>query len=210
MQADLFQVPSSVTQSAFEPKESILEKYRVSLRLDQSLLILIALVVVYVIFFSAGFEKGKKAEARDHSRHEARKSHSVLNHAGPAEVVMIDAASLPAAGAPSASHPVMVTSKPQSLSAQMPAEASSSKLKAGTGKFTIQLVTFKTQEEADKLIEKLAQKGYRGFSVTQGKYRVVFVNDFESRVMAAAVMKDLIAKGLSLKDAYFRNMPKGA
>lgn len=215
MQADLFQVPSSVSHPALEPKESILEKFRISLRLDQSLMILISLVIVYVIVFSVGFEKGKKTSARDYQRQEARKARTVLQQTPKSEVLMIDATQLPAAGTLAAGGvQAVVTAQRESLTTPAPVPAADElpkalPPKAGKGKFTIQLVTFNTQAEADRLIEKLAQKGYRGFSSTQGKYRLVFVNDFESRAMASAVLKDLVAKGLAPKDAYVRNMPKG-
>ena len=88
------------------------------------------------------------------------------------------------------------------------AAKNSSSPSAGKGKFTIQLVTYRTQAEADKLIDKLAAEGYRGFSMTQGSYRLVFVNDFETRSIASTTLAELKGKGLAPADAYVRNMPK--
>lgn len=216
MQADLFQVPSAASRIAAEPRESILDKFRVSLRLDQALMILISLVMVYVVVFSFGFEKGKRSAARDFQRQEARKARTVLSQAPKSEVVMIDASRLPASGVLTAGQAAaVVTAQTEALT--VPASSTSpasdalpqgSALKAGKGKYTIQLATFKTQPEADRFIQKLTAQGYRGFSDTQGKFRVVFANDFESKAVASSVLKDLISKGLAPKDAYVRNMPK--
>ena len=214
MQADLFQVHSAATSMNTEVKESFLDKFRISLRVDQALVILISLVVVYVVVFSFGFEKGKRSAMREFHRQEVRKAQSLLSQSPKAETVVIDATKLPAGGSPAVSAqviPVISEGKSASAGSQVEAKLSSEDLlKSMKGKYTIQLVTFKTKAEADKLIEKLSQKGFRGFLVPQGKFFLVCVNDFESRPMANAVLKDLLGKGLAPKDAYIRNMPKVA
>lgn len=214
MQADLFQVPSAASSMTAEPRESILDKFRISLRLDQALMVLISLVMVYVVVFSFGFEKGKRSASRDFQRQEARKARTVLSQTAPkSDVVMIDASRLPASGVITAGQAAaVVTAQTEALTVPAVQEPDTAVkpavLKAGKGKFTIQLATFKTQPEADRFVKKLADQGYRGFSQTQGKFRVVFANDFESRSVASSVLKDLVSKGLAPKDAYVRNMPK--
>ncbi len=213
MQADLFQVSSPSTTLNSEVKESFLEKFRITLRIDQSIVILISMVVVYVVVFCMGFEKGKRSAAREFHRQEVRKAHSVLNQAPKSETLVIDATKLPSMGDSAVSTqviPVISEGKNEGLiPAHFEAKTPSDDLlKSAKGKYTIQLVTFKTKAEADKLTAKLSQKGFRGFSVPQGKFFLVCVNDFENRQMANAVLKDLVGKGLAPKDAYIRNMPK--
>ena len=65
MQTELFDLPSPRTLSEDAPvsKASFLEKTFITLRLDQTIGLTLVLLVIYVLTFSWGVEKGKRSSA---------------------------------------------------------------------------------------------------------------------------------------------------
>ncbi len=60
MQSDLFEIPIPSLSSQAAPKLAFLERFRFSVRFDQALVGTIALIMIYVLVFSFGVEKGKR------------------------------------------------------------------------------------------------------------------------------------------------------
>ena len=213
MQGDLFHIPVHAT--SFNPSQtSFLERFRVSLRMDHLIVLLIIQVVIFVIVFSAGVEKGKRSLA----------------------VSSIPQSVQAAADVPVLPQPIAVTESKPAIEAVMPlpvaaevqpaikvkqpipdsdisiTEISDQKLKAITperldGKYTIQLVTYKSDSQAQKQIEFLEVKGYRGFVVPSGDYYQVCINAFESKQSALSQLQNLQLQKLAPNDAYVRSMP---
>ena len=74
------------------------------------------------------------------------------------------------------------------------------------GKYTIQIVTYKSQQEVDRQVQKLAAKGYHGFVIPSGKFLQVCVNAFSDRYQAVSTLRELRLHGLAPVDAYVRPM----
>lgn len=192
IQKDLFQSgnfshPAPVSSEAFGSRISFLERYRISLRLDQVLVLLMGIVVFHVCVFGLGMEKGKSLA---YEQVKAAKMHN------PDAISKIpaDSQSQPLA-------PDKLSSSPQPISPQaLPQNGSSS------GRYTIQIVTYRTKAEADRLVQMLQKKGLQGFIVANGKYVQVCVQKFETQSLAVNALQILKSQGLVPGDAYVRSM----
>ncbi len=211
MQKDLFGTASvAAMPDTLSAKISFLDRYRMSIRLDQAVFLLIGLLVIYVLVFSFGVETGKryavaelKAERLKHER-------------------MVDELRDKVFASPSA-----ITNSVALVDSHQPLLAPSNKVKAGAvtedtasavesspktavetdlqnGKFTIQTMTIASKAVAEKEIQRLAQKGMKGFIIPRGKMNMICINAFESREKASRSLKELKTQRLVPSDAYVR------
>ncbi len=202
MQTELFDLPSPKTLTEETPvsKPSYLEKTFITLRLDQTIGLAFILLVVYVLTFSWGVEKGKKASQ------EGQVVRSVVAETLPVESAPVVVASI----AKVAVEPAIEESVPKVVPITVPElpkpEPAAVKPE---GKFTIQHVTYVTKSAADREIQKLAQKGYNAFVIPSGKHLQVCIAGFQSRPEAIRLLKQLRGQGLVSGDAYVRPMVRG-
>jgi cell division septation protein DedD len=200
MQTELFDLPTprTLTEDSTASKISCLERNFITLRLDQTIGLALVLLVIYVLTFSWGVEKGKKS---------SRESHGVRS---------ASAAVLPSVVAPVAVATVSRNLPVESVEASIPkevlipvAELPKPVAKVAPrpdGKFTIQHVTYMTQSAAEREIQKLAQRGYSSFVIPSGKHLQVCIAAFQSRQDASKILKQLRTQGLVSGDAYVRPM----
>jgi len=198
MQTELFDLPMprTLSEDTTVPKSSYLEKVFITLRLDQTIGLTLFLLVIYVLSFSWGVEKGKKSlEGQG-----ARLIPAEVLSPGDSQPVVASVVktSLPAVveGPVPVEVPVAVAELPQPLAKFVKPE----------GKFTIQHVTYITQSAADREIQKLVQKGYSAFVIPSGKHLQVCIAAFQTRQDASKILKELRAQGLASGDAYVRPM----
>jgi hypothetical protein len=197
MQTELFDlpIPRTLSEDPAVPKTSYLEKTFITLRLDQAIGLTLVLLVIYVLAFSWGVEKGKK------SLRESQGFRPVSSEALSPEVPHASVASV--ARTPSVA--VIDESVPKEVPitvAELPKPVA--KVTKPDGKYTIQHVTYITQSAADREIQKLAQKGYSSFVIPSGKHLQVCIAAFQSRQDAAKILRQLRAQGLVSSDAYVR------
>ena len=198
MQTELFDLPMSRTLSeeSTVPKVSCLEKTFITLRLDQTIGLALVLLVIYVLSFSWGVEKGKRSW-------EGQGVHSV-----PAEVLSSGASQAVVASVAKTSLSAVVD---ESVPKEVPVTVAElpkpvAMVVKPDGKYTIQHVTYITQAAADREIQKLAQKGYKSFVIPSGKHLQVCIEAFQTRQDAAKILKQLRSQGLASGDAYVRPM----
>jgi len=198
MQTELFDLPTprTLSEDSTVPKASYLEKTFITLRLDQTIGLTLALLVIYVLTFSWGVEKGKK------SSHENQGVRPVAVEALAPEVSQPVVASV--AKAPLIMIDESVPKEVPITVAELPKPVA--KVTKPDGKFTIQHVTYITQSAADREIQKLAQKGYSSFVIPSGKHLQVCIAAFQSRQDASKILKQLRTQGLVSGDAYVRPM----
>lgn len=214
MQGDLFHLPvNSSVKSFSEPRtESFLESYRITLRLDQLVMMLILTLVIFAVVFSMGVEKGKRSMPVYPSLSAKMAASSAKVQKAPAPAPLTVAAT-PVSQTPLLPQTIEIKedtgAKPESLVVTeiTAAEPETPVLARPTGKYTIQLVTYKSEEQAQKQIDKLSSKGYHGFTIPSGSYHQVCVNAFETRQTAQALLKTLQSEKLAPSDAYVRAMP---
>ncbi len=172
---------------------AFLERHRITLRLDQLLMLTIVFIVLGAVAFGLGMESGrhltvkalttaaKRAEAK-----QAEEKKSLEKALVTVEVEAVQAA--PAAGR---AIPAVIDLKNQ----------------AENGKYTIQLVTYLTRQSAEQQIQRLKNQGLEGFVVPRGQYLLVCVNAFETRNEASRLLTELKSKGIAPSDAYIRAFP---
>jgi cell division protein FtsN len=194
MQTELFDlpVPRTLCEEPVVSRSSFLEKKFVTLRLDQTIGLTLALLVFYVLAFSWGVEKGKQ------TTHESQ----VIT---PASVSTVFPVTTPAV------KPSAVIFRDESVPKEVPITVAElpqpvAKVTRPDGKFTIQHVTYITQSAADREIQKLAQKGYNSFVIPSGKHLQVCIASFQSRQEAGKILKQLRSQNLVSGDAYVRPM----
>lgn len=199
MQTELFDLPlpRTISEEPAAPQASFLEKTFITLRLDQAIGLALVLLVIYVLTFSWGVEKGKRSshENQAASAAVAEVLSTEVQPAVVASVVKIPSGVMLDEAVPK-EVPITVAELPK------PAE----KVLKPDGKFTIQHVTYITQSAADREIQKLAQRGYSSFVIPSGKHLQVCIAAFPSRQDASLLLKQLRTQGLVSGDAYVRPM----
>ncbi|MFH0984548.1 MAG: SPOR domain-containing protein [Candidatus Omnitrophota bacterium] len=200
MQTELFDLPTprTLTEDSTASKISCLERNFITLRLDQTIGLALVLLVIYVLTFSWGVEKGKKS---------SRESQGVRQ---------VSEAVLPSVVAPVAVAKVSRSLSMESVDGSVPMEVAipvaelpkpvAKVAPRPDGKFTIQHVTYMTQSAAEREIQKLAQRGYSSFVIPSGKHLQVCIAAFQSRQDASKILKQLRTQGLVSGDAYVRPM----
>ena len=221
MQKELFAaVPAAAISNSFsQQKNSFLDRYRISLRLDQTLALMIGLLVVYVLIFSFGVETGKRysvaevrAERTKRERMTEELSRKIFEN--PQNVQPMSVPVLPEipASSPAAAvkfDPAGVT-KATGISAATTSvkteekTAKNSQAAKPAGRYTIQAVTVASKNTAERELQKLAGRGHKGFVIPGGKKLQICVDGFESRHEASRTMKQLKSQGLIPADAYVR------
>ncbi|MBI3313357.1 MAG: hypothetical protein HYZ83_03915 [Candidatus Omnitrophica bacterium] len=211
MQSDLFEIPSQLPVTQPASKLAFLERSRLSLRLDHLVASVIVLMVFYVFIFSFGVEKGKrfamaeiKAERdkRQYVTEELARRVFEEKQIGPVHAEM---GNLPPGVLPAkSSAPAAEKSQPASSS-----DAEHTTVIAVHGKYTIQLITYTSDRQAEEKLKMLTEKGRKGFVISSGKFKQVCVDAFPSKANAMETLRQLKADGVAPRDAYVRPMPQG-
>jgi len=231
MQNDLFEIPMNssvnlgVKQSSEKP--AFLERYRMNMRLDQAVAGTIILIMIYVLVFSFGVEKGKrfameelKSERtkRDHMVNELRDK-LIQNGLLPASEVSAVNLNKPVSLVVAASSQAVAT-KPvvqqvTPVQAILPKDEGLGKdvnvpvnkegfFTVPEGKYTIQIVTYKAQSAAERGARDLSEKGLQGFLIQKGSYWELCSQSFDSFAKAKDGLKDMKDKKLVPADAFIR------
>lgn len=221
MQKELFAAApvAALSDSFSQTKTSFLDRHRLSLRLDQTLVVMIALLVVYVLIFSFGVETGKRysmaelrAERAKRERMTEELSRKIFENqqnaqpsSGLAEVSGVVKAAASSGGAIASA----VSAAPASAVLPPAVKAEESLLSIGSkpaGRYTIQTVTVASKATAEREIKKLAGKGHKAFVIPGGKKLQICVDGFDSRDEASRMLKQLKSQRLIPSDAYVRSI----
>lgn len=202
LQSDLFEISPLGTGLGSEREASFLERFRVNLRFDQVLLVVIVGLIFNLLIYSFGVETGKKRtqtlleaerlknkqiilEMTQQVKYQPQPTVEEAAAAGllPSEVNVIkDNATAPQVDVPKAeTAPVL----PQ-------------------GKYTIQFATYTSKLKVERQITKLKERGLQGFIIPSGKYMQLCVNAFQDRSEAASKLSKLKSNGTVPSDAFVR------
>ncbi len=208
MKKDLFGAVPVAAIPTLTPKTDFLERYRLSLRLDQAMVGMIVLLIIYVLVFSFGVETGKRyamaelrAERAKRERMAQELGEKIFARTEEAPVQRAAAVSTPLEEAPEAKVPV----KAGAVSRPIQPPAAVLPVQSQAGKFTIQLIAFNSRANAEKEVKRLAEKGFRAALISKGRLHQVFLPGFETRQKADQALKQLKAQGIAPPDAYIRN-----
>ena len=188
MQAELFNMSGPVVDASkvSKPQSGWLDHIRVTLRLDHLLIVGISALVLYVLVFSFGVEKGKRY-AIDEVRAERAKQEQISKELAQPEVRAT----------------LAVVSAPSEEKVSVPEDEKRREGPAG-GHYTIQLIAFTSQRLAEKKVEDLKKKGYQGFIIPRGKFFQVCADAFQNMDEAREKLIQLRAEGFAAADAYIR------
>lgn len=188
MQGELFQIAGSAAESAGTAhlQRGWMNRFRITLRLEHLSIGGILALVLYVLVFSFGVEKGKRFALLELRAEKARQD----------EINQVLEQPTPVPATPS------VPPAPVEIIAD-------SALSPGAGKFTIQLITFTSRSRAEKEVERLKKTGHTSFIIPSGKFFQVCVDAFETQAEARIRLTRLKAEGFASPDAFIRPNPGG-
>lgn len=200
MQTELFDLPSprTLSEESAITKTSFLEKTFLTLRLDQAIGLALILLVLYVLIYSWGVEKGKMSSV-DTQVIRATSAAVLPKEVPPAALVTQSINPLPVAMSSESvpvEAPVTIAELPKPVAQVSKPE----------GKYTIQHVTYITQSAADREIQKLSKMGYHAFVIPSGRHLQVCIAAFQTRQEAVEGLRQLRTKRLTTGDAYVRPM----
>ncbi len=228
MQADLFDVPQSADLARnHSQKLGFLEKPVLSLRFDHAIVWMIGLLVVFVLIFSFGVEKGKqfamaelKAERAKREQLSDELGRKVFELREANQTLQASVSGLPVDVSPVKEQKELpertaATEKPVSNLDQIKKDSQTAfnntvtvtSMAEAIKQYTIQLVTFTSQSMAEQAVKKFSDQGYKAFIIPSGRFQQICINVFPSRDQAAKVLRDLRTKGFAPADAYVRLAP---
>ena len=183
MQGELFKMSGPVVDASkvSNAQGRWMDQFRVTLRPDHLLIVGILTLVLYVLVFSFGVEKGKRYASEERAAEKAKQEQISK------ELVQ---SSIPALSEKSRVE-VPVT----------PAPVAAPSL---TGQYTIQIITFTNKKRAEEEVERIKKAGHQSFIIPSGKFFQVCTDAFQNIGEAKETLDKLRADGFAPPDAYIR------
>lgn len=191
---------------------SFFSRNQLSLGFDKIVLLLIACVVLFVLTYSFGYERGKRAAERKIQSMTAHietvtavptppdvQVSSVGDSAQPVDVVSSSEAALIAPAETGKS----TTSSENTADLNSMASPTLAEVE---GKYTIQVSTALSKAKAEKEVSKLTSLGFKSFYIQRDRFFEICVGSFDTVANAKPVLSDFKTKGPYL-DAYVRPNP---
>lgn len=202
MQGELFNIAGPAVDLSNTTKQQTgwFDHFRVTLRLDHLLIGAILALVLYVLVFSFGVEKGKSYMVAEIRAEKAKQEQMAK------ELTQLTPSQRVPERSGAASFVAPPTSVTDSLKSHetFPNENSKNPESPINGQYTIQLITFKSRKLAETKVEALKKAGFQGFIIPQGKFFQVCANGFQSVDEARDKLVQLRAQGFAPPDAYIR------
>jgi cell division septation protein DedD len=181
-----------------DPKDQSKKRKIISIPLDTLLLSGVVLVLLLVLFFSLGIEKGKKNAllAFENNRETTLKTKSMDTQAALARRV------------PTQPVPVQVTPV-EAVTAQatpliaVPVESAANQAISRAGKYSIQIASFQREAAASDEAKRLERKGFLITIQKKGKFSVVCIGAYDDYGQA---QKQLDALKKIYKDCFIRRL----
>ena len=184
MQGDLFsQSPISKSSGSSSPKIDLLSSWRITLRFDHILVCVIAFLAAFVFIFSMGVEKGK-GFAKKEMRAEREKRHELLKryrtklvefNQATTQVLTLKGQQGEISDLSKAEKIVRLREEPSHEVPLRAEEVSTIKKSLPTpkipGKYTIQMITYTTQNAVNRELEKPVLEFFGGLTGVQARLR---------------------------------------
>ena len=197
MQGELFNFKTSgpvVDASKLaQTQPNWLDRFRVTLRLEHISMIGITALVLYVVLFSFGVEKGKRMALHEIEAGKNRERQM-------AEELAQTRSVQPEIANQTQGNLSSEKIGPATVVKEVPKPSSAAIL----GKFTIQIITFKSKARAEEEVKGYQDKGLQSFIIPVGKFFQVCVDSFETVSDAKQKLGELKEQGFAPQDAYIR------
>lgn len=214
VQGELFREESSsdrINHFGIDAKNSFLSHYRLTVSLDKLFLVLITIVVIFVLTYSFGVERGKRVMEKrletlfpTHSETVATAPYSGdVEESMTFEKTVLLVNDEESKAKEEAVEPIVEPVIQPLLQSTGTKRVSPSRDLTREGKYTVQLVTYVDQRLAEQEVTRLKSKGHGGFIIPSGRYFQVCVNYFENLSKARSLLKQLRENG-RYPDAYVR------
>ncbi len=207
VQGELFRDESGDWQG--KGKISFLSSRQWLMSLDKVILMAVACVILFVLTYSFGYERGKSLMER--RIRELTTQIETIPSVSPAAPVTTSVGTLQV-GVQKTQVDTIAVSEIQPniedmshLLAEEPSESVPTEIE--NGKYTVQVATSLKKELAEREISKLEKKGFSAFVVNRGRFFEVCVGSFETVANARPVLSQLKAQG-SYLDAFVRPLSK--
>ena len=208
VQEELFREENNAWQS--KNIASFLSNQHYTISLDKILLLLIAFVVLFVLTYSFGYEKGRRAMEKKIESLTAQ-IESVTSLANDVGQQVEKITGVPAVAPVNLEQPLAAMSNTHSTAVvsdqQTTPTASVTETQVPEGKYTIQVVTLLGKEQAERESGRLVKKGLRSFYFARGKFFEVCVGAFDSVANAKTMLGELKSERF-YADAFIRPMPQ--
>jgi cell division septation protein DedD len=150
---------------------------------EQVIFISIGIIMLMVLLFSLGVERGRRVAAAPAVKTIEAAAHK-KEQAEPAEA--------------KAEIPEETKAVPAVAESTRQPEKPQEEVKApATSIFTVQLVAYKSKKSAQKELQVLNKKGYKPFIITGGGYYQICVGEYKSQGDAQKALKEISKKGYS-------------
>ena len=157
---------------------------------ENIILLSIGIIMLIVIFFSLGVEKGKKIAMRDKNIRFAEQAPEPAVKRGEAIIKKDEDA-------------VVAAEKAVAPVAESYKEAEEAVREAPSKPYTIQVIAFKNEKNAVQEVERLKKSGYKAFIAPSGEWAQVCVGRYENR---EASKEDFTALKEKYPGCYFRRV----
>ena len=200
MQGELFSVgtarPVVDLPKISQPQVNWLERFQITLRIDHLSIVAIFALVLYVLVFSFGVEKGKGMVIKELEAGKAKQEEAAR------QLTQAEPVSEPASPK-NEGIKQNLQATPLTLPHPKGVEITAPKGLAA-GRFTIQVVTFNTKSRAEEEVKKLKAKGHQSFIISGKKTYQVCVEFFEDVGLAREKLGQMKSEGFVPRDAYIR------
>ncbi|MBI4115209.1 MAG: SPOR domain-containing protein [Candidatus Omnitrophica bacterium] len=189
MQGELFEVTGPVVDASKFPSSQIswMDRFHITLRLDHIAVGAILALVLYVLVFSFGVEKGKRFALEEQAAKKRSEEEITKELAQKAQPDIISTAAVAHQKETSISEIRETSVEP-------------------SGRYAIQLITYTSKSRAEKETDKLTNLGYHAFILPggNGKFFQVCIDGFENMGEAKEKLIRLRRDGFAPDDAYIR------
>lgn len=144
---------------------------------EQFIFVGIAVIMLMVLVFSLGVERGKRLVAQPAAEKVAEQLKPVAVAQEPKPE---PEAAKPATGVGVISLERVDAEKPK-VPAPPPAESGAARVRKNTNIFTLQIVAYRSKKTAQKEINKLSEKGFDPFIITEGGYYQICVGEYRNK-----------------------------
>jgi cell division septation protein DedD len=168
----------------FRPKE----KKLFSFTLEFLIVILIVFIVLCVISFALGVEKGRRIAIQKAAlpvKEPKEQIPAQLSTEYSRQLEVPSPQILSSERKPDEAKAALIKKEPTTQKKELPVSLPQVSI------YTIQVASYSKEEEAKREVERLKQNGLKAFMLQKGKYSIVCVGDFKNKTEASVLQKTL-------------------
>jgi septal ring-binding cell division protein DamX len=161
------------------------KKFNIVVSQEKIIFSIIALVILFTIFFSLGVERGKRVQLNQNKEN--------------IKLVKQNKNAEPKTAQQLADRPTDITPE-----AQVQHQVQNDDIADQQGEvYTVQVAAYKQIKQAQQAVDKLKESNYQAFTIKKGNYNIIYVGRFNAKQQALKVREELKPK---YKDCFVRKL----